>query len=264
MPQTSDQPTPAVPIVRAVIRSLEVLNAFAGKGVLSLTEVSHATGLDKGTTRRLLITLMTMDFITHDTATGRYRLGRAIHDLAANVEDSRDLREVARPALLELANEVPVTAFLSVFKDGKAVCLDRVHDMRGIEVHWWAIGGTLPLNCGGAPKLLLAYQPADQIDQLLDQSSAVMSDVSITDRKILRERLALIRSRGWECAVDDVAIGLTALAVPVLDNDGYPICAVSMAGLTPQMMQGEYPIHLKKLQNTAAKIRRALGVATFT
>jgi DNA-binding IclR family transcriptional regulator len=132
--------------------------------------------------------------------------------------------------------------------------------MRGIEVHWWAVGGTLPLNCGGAPKLLLAYQPDDQIDRLLDQSMDQMSPHSITDRAILRQKLALIRQRGWECAVDDVTLGMTALAVPVLDRDGAPVCVVSMAGLTPQMMQDGKPVFLDKLQATAARVRHDLGI----
>jgi hypothetical protein len=35
-----------------------------------------------------------------------------------------------------------MTAFLSVFRDGAAICLDRFHDMRGLEVRWWSVGGT--------------------------------------------------------------------------------------------------------------------------
>lgn len=255
-----DTKTSSTPIVRAVIRALDVLESFSGKGLQSLAEVSTATGLDKGTTRRLLITLMQRDFIAQDSVTNHYRLGGAIRELASNVANAQDLRITARPALLDLASSLGVTAFLSVFKDDSAVCLDRVHDMRGIEVHWWAVGGTLPLNCGGAPKLLLAYQPEDQIDRLLDQSMAQMSPHSVTDRAALRKTLALIRQRGWECAVDDVTLGMTALAVPVLDRDGVPVCVVSMAGLTPQMMQDGKPVFLEKLQATAARVRRDLGI----
>lgn len=250
----------STPNVRAVTRALDVLNSFAGKGLQSLAEVSASTGLDKGTARRLLITMMQRDFIAQDSVTHHYRLGGAIRELAANVEHARDLRDVARPSLLELAGDLGVTTFLSVFKDGAAVCLDRVHDMRGIEVHWWAVGGTLPLNCGGAPKLLLAYQPEGEIDGFLDASTEAMSEMSITDRKTLRARLKLIRERGWECAVDDVLVGLTALAVPVMNRSGELVCAVSLAGLTPQMMRDGEPVHLGKLHATAMRIQAELCV----
>lgn len=255
---SADEKKSSVPNVRAVTRALDVLNSFAGKGLLSLAEVSTATGLDKGTTRRLLITLMGRDFIAQDPVTHHYRLGRAIRELAANVEHAQDLRVVARPALEELAGNLGATAFLSVFKEGGAVCLDRVHDMRGIEVHWWAVGGTLPLNCGGAPKLFLAYQPEDQIEPLLRASMEKMSDESIVDIDEIMERLAVIRERGWECAIDDVTVGLTALAVPVMGQDGKPICCVSIAGLTPQMVRDGEPIFLGQLQATAQRVAREI------
>ena len=155
--------------VRAVTRGLAVLTSFAGKSLQSLAEVTAATGLDKGTTRRLLLTLMDSGFIAQDPATQRYRLGRAVRDLAANVADDYDLRAVAQPVLTELASALHVTAFLSIYDEGDVICLDRIHDMKGIEVHWWAIGGTLPYNCGGAPKLLLSYQPKEEIERVLDR-----------------------------------------------------------------------------------------------
>ncbi|MGI3168999.1 IclR family transcriptional regulator [Pseudooceanicola sp. C21-150M6] len=249
----------SVPNVRAVTRALDVLNSFAGKGLQSLAEVSSQTGLDKGTTRRLLITLMGRDFISQDPTTHQYRLGRAIRELAANVEHSQDLRAIARPALEDLSAALGVTAFLSVFKEGAAVCLDRVHDMRGIEVHWWAVGGTLPLNCGGAPKLFLAYQPEDQIEHLFRGSMQQMSRKSIIDFAELRAHLNLIRRRGWECAVDDVVEGLTALAVPVMGHDGLPVCSISIAGLTPQMVRDGEPAYLKQVQQTAGRIAQQIG-----
>ena len=63
--------------VRAVARALAVLNAFAGKSLQSLAEVTQATGLDKGTTRRLLLTLINSGFVAQDPVTQHYRLGCA-------------------------------------------------------------------------------------------------------------------------------------------------------------------------------------------
>ena len=256
----SDQQNSSVPHVRAVLRALDVLNAFANKGLLSLAQVSSATGLDKGTTRRLLLTLIQRDFVSQDSATGQYRLGRAIRTLAANIQHAQDLRATAQPHLLELAKRLSVTAFLSVLRDGQAVCIDRIHDMGGIEVHWWAVGGTLPLNCGGAPKLLLAFQDPPDIDRLMEREMERLSSESILDRKALAARLAHIRRRGWECAVDDVMLGLTAVAVPVLGADDKPVCAISIAGLTPQMITGKKPAHLRDLQETATRIAEQLGL----
>jgi IclR family transcriptional regulator, KDG regulon repressor len=68
-----------------------------------------------------------------------------------------------------------------------------------------------------------------------------------------------VRKRGWEFAIDDVAVGLTALAVPILDEKGAPLCVISIGGLTPQMVERGRPVHLKRMMAAAETIRGRLG-----
>ena len=165
------------------------------------------------------------------------------------------------PVLTELAAELHITAFISVYDEGDVVCLDRVHDMKGIEVHWWAIGGTLPYNCGGAPKLLLAHQSPEEIERVLQREPVALTAKSVVDRDQLRAMFEKIRKRDWECAVDDVTLGLSALAVPVRSPGGRVVCSVSMAGLTPQMVEHGRPVHLKRLQAAAESVERRLRLS---
>ena len=74
--------------------------------------------------------------------TGNRHHPGAIRDLAASVDRDRDFKSVAVPFATALAAELHMTAFISVYDNGDVVCLDRIHDMKGIEVHWWAVGGT--------------------------------------------------------------------------------------------------------------------------
>ena len=249
--------------IRAVSRALAVLNSFAQKRSQTLADVTNATGLDKGTTRRLLITLMDNGYVAQDPATQQYRIGRALRLLAADVPDGFDLRAVATPVMTQLASQFPVTAFISVYDEGDTVCLDRLHDMKGIEVHWWAVGGTLPYNCGGAPKLLLAYQPAEEIERVLKREPTAMTKNSIVERDALRERLALIREQGYEFAVDDVALGLTAIAVPIRAPGGNIAGAISIAGLTPQLCidDAPEPSQLEEMREAARQIERRIQMA---
>lgn len=248
--------------VRAVARAAAILKTFVGKPLQSLAEITDSAGLDKGTTRRILVTLINSGFVVQDPVTQRYGLGRVIRMLSAHVQEHFGLRSVAVPVLDEIAQQLHTTTFLSVYQDRSALCLDRVHDMKGMEVHWWAVGGTLPFNSGGAPKLLLAYQSPEEIDAVLrEQPLRAVNDRVVTDEAVFRQNLAEIRARGWVFAVDDVTPGLAALAVPVLDHAGGIICSLSMAGLTPQMAQDGKPVHLELMLKAAERVRAMLGVA---
>lgn len=246
--------------VRAVVRAIDILKTFGLRPLQSLSDVSSGTGLDKGTTRRILVTLMNCGFVVQDPVTQRYGLGRAIRALASSVIDDFDLRSVAVPVLAGIAAELHLTTFLSVYRDHSALCLERLHDMKGMEVHWWPVGGTLPINSGGAPKLLLAYQSTEEIEAALAKPLESTTASAITDPDELRTRLAAIRDRGWEFAVDDVTLGLAALAVPVLDADGQIVCGLSMAGLTPQMVGKNEPVYLARMLEAAETVRQSLGL----
>ena len=243
---------PRIANVRAVERAMNVLKSFSERRLQSLAEVARASDLDKGTTRRLLLTLMRAGFVVQDPSTQHYGLGRVVRDLSAHVVEDFDIMAAVVPLLADLARGLGVTSFLSVYRDGGAVCLERLADIKGFELHWWPKGGTLPLNSGGAPKLLLAYQSREEIERVLSSPLGALTPETIRDRRKLKKRLELIRERGYEFAIDDVVMGLTALAVPVLDRQGRIVCALSIAGLTPQMLDASGgPAYLRQLKAAA-------------
>lgn len=244
--------------VRAVDRALALLLAFAGKPLQSLGELARATNLDPGTTRRMMLTLMRNGFVVQDPASQRYGLGDAVRRLSANVVDGFGLQAAVREVLPALAAELRVTSFLSVYRDNSAVCLDRYHDMQGMQLHWWPVGGAMPLNCGAAPKLLLAYQTEPAVERALLAPLVALTPKSIVVPDALRRRLVQVRRRGWEWAVDDVALGLTAAAVPVLAADGALVCALSITGLTGQLTGTRRGYYLDRLQDAAAHVQASL------
>jgi DNA-binding IclR family transcriptional regulator len=244
--------------VRAVERAMHLLLAFAGKPHQALAELARAAELDKGTARRILLTLMGTGFVVQDPETQRYGLGDAVRVLSSSIIENFSLRAIARPILTALAAELQVTSFLSIYRNRSAVCLDRYHDMRGIELHWWPVGGTMPLNCGAAPKLLLSFQPTSEIEQALAGPLTQLTPKSIMDPDQLRRRLAQIRERKWEWAVDDVSLGLTAAAVPVMNASGEILCSISITGLTAQLAPRSRTQHLDRLRQAADQIRRAI------
>lgn len=243
-----------------MLRAIALLRAFThAKPYLSLAELAAATKLDKGTTRRLLLTLKEAGLVNQDPANQRYALSLGAIEFGAAVPESIDLRTAARPVLAQMARDMRATVFLSVYQNRSALCLERLHDGRSIEIHWWPVGGVLPLNCGGGPKLLLAYQPDAEIKAVLKGPLPRLTPKSIVKPAALLARLEKIRQRGWEFAVDDVSVGLAALAVPVLDARGNLVAAISASGLSPQMQTATgRPVHLDLVRTAAERIGGAI------
>lgn len=127
------------------------------------------------------------------------------------------------------------------------------------QVRWWAVGGALPANVGGAPKLLLAFQSSAEIERAIGQGLSRLTPHSITDADAFREELGRIRTQGHVIAVDDVVEGLAAMAAPVRDRDGRVIAAVSLAGLTPHIAGSRAAANLAALLDAARRISQSVG-----
>lgn len=218
--------------VRAVHRAIAIIGAFTPEQThLKLTEIAHRAQLDAGTARRLLVTLRDEGVIGQEGRSGRYFLTMQILHWAAAVPGSKSLLDIAEPHLNALARRIGITVFLSIISDNKAICLARYQGSSTVQVRWWTVGGTLPLNCGAAPRLLWAFQREDLRERNLSEPFIALTPSSLIDPDEMRVLLGRVRRNGWCYTEDDVVQGLSALAGPLRDARGNVVAAASLGGL---------------------------------
>jgi DNA-binding IclR family transcriptional regulator len=235
-----------------------VLRAFTPEHPdLPLADIARTAGLDKATTRRLLLTLIEEGLVRQNPLGQRYALTLGILPLAAAVPTG-GLREEARPVMLALARDCGVTVFLSIADPPGALCLERIHGTDPVHVRWWGVGQHMPWNRGAAPRLLLAQMPAEQARAALARAQATTPLPGLAVEAVLA-LLPEVRAEGWAVATDDVAVGLSAVAVPVRDAAGTIVAALSLGGLT-HLVLGENGAStaLERLRAAAAEISQHL------
>lgn len=248
---------PGVPEVRAVLRAVAILRAFAGsKPAWSLAELTHATGLNKATVRRLLHTLSIAGLVAHNDQEQTYSLTLDLVDLASRVHQGRDLVTLARPFLSELADLCAGISFLWVFDKSAGICLDRVVASSSFITAFIAPGNRSTLNCGAGPRVVLAYARADERAAALARPQPLRTPHSLTEPAALEERCAIIRQQGYEFVADDFIAGLAALGVPIMNRDGACIGALSITNLTDRFMLNSegVPVWLAAMQIAAARL----------
>jgi len=242
-----------VPIVRALDRGLAILGAFsAAKPRQRLSELAKAAGLDKGTARRLLQTLVLNGLVRHDECSTSYALTAKLLELAAAVEAGCELRSAGAGILREVASRTGATAFLWVFHEGGALCVDRVRmPLPDVEATWFAVGGMATLNCGAGPRVLLAFIPEEARRRALAGPMTRRTPASQTSAEVLAAQAEQIRRRGWELAADDFVVGLAGLGVPIMTRQGQLAGALSIATVTTAFGDPENPTHLDVLRHAA-------------
>ena len=215
--------------VGSVLRACRLLEHFgADRPVITLAELTAASGLNKPTVHRLMTSFVEAGWVHRDAA-GAYRVRMPVFAVGAAALAEFDLRTEARPALEELAARFGDTAFLMVPADAGAVCIDRVEGGKPLVVAGIGIGTVLPWHAAAAPVVMAAVDPTIRERALAGELTAFTA-ATYVDRDGFAAHLAAVRDAGIAISRDDYLGGVSAVAAPVLGRDGALEATLSLGG----------------------------------
>ncbi len=194
-------------------KAVAMLHAIA-ESPCALAELSDRTGVPRATAHRLAVGLESHQLLTRD-GEGRWRLGPAVTELAAHVDDP--LLAASAVVLPRLREETGESVQLYRADGTSRVCIAALEPTAGLR-DTVPVGARLPLTAGSGAKVLLAYS-----DSAVQQT--VLPNARFTDRT-----LAEVRRRGWAQSVAEREPGVASVSAPVRDGRGQVIAAVSVSG----------------------------------
>jgi len=245
---------------RALGRALEVLEALARRrDGATLSGLSQRLGSPKSSLLYLLRPMTRLGYLVRGLD-GRYRLGPAAFTLAMAALASRELPELARPFLVDLADTSGETALIATMAGDApaAVYIDKVESRNTVR-YTARIGERRPLYCSAIGKLLLAYLPSERRQDYLKTTrlKAFTSRTPVT-RAALRRALDEIRSTGLSVSVDEITEGAAGIAAPVFDRHG-EVLAGLVLGAPSQRVLAEQPRLATLVVESAGRLSRVMG-----
>lgn len=244
--------------IQSVDRALTVLSLLASQGELGVTEIAAKLDVHKSTAFRLVTTLEVHGLVEQHADRGKYRLGVGILQLAGATAVRLDLVQASRPACQRLAESVGETVNLAVLSGDKALYVDQVLGSAALQLHNW-MGQRIPLHATSNGKVLLAHLSPVRLKELVRGRLERFTDHTITDAGLLRADLDLVRQRGYAVAVDELEIGLTAIAAPVMSADGTVVASLSASGPSFRVTAARIPELADEVVATANEASRRLG-----
>ncbi|MEU7154174.1 IclR family transcriptional regulator C-terminal domain-containing protein [Streptomyces sp. NPDC045456] len=269
----TDPPRPPQGAVGPLMRSLSVLRALsADGGRQAVGDLVRATGLARSTVDRVLSTLARLGHVRVEgrdavLAPGLLELGNAY--LAAS-----ELPDRLAPAADRLADTLDESVSLAV-PDGDGVRFVHQATRRRAMSLAFRIGDLLPAERGAVGALFAADWDEDAWLRWRQRRAADPTDAgfpAVPPRR--REntgteqpcpvtefatRVEAARATGW--SLDDQLIepGLVAVAMPVRDPLGRPVCAVSVVSHTSRLTAEDLPAAvLPQLRKTVAEMEHSL------
>ena len=243
---------------QSVDRAVTVMELLSRRGWSGVTEVANELGINKSTAYRLLNTLRDRGLVEQDAATEKYRLGFGLVMLASSVTADLDVARCSRPVCDWLAERTRETVTVAVLEGDDAVILYQSNSRSSaLSVDW--SGMHTPLHATAAGKIFLHYMPGDQQRRILKRSLQRYTENTIVDPKALREELQRDHGRDYWYTIEELEVGLNAIAAPVRCAVGVVVAAVSVSGpafrLPPDTFQETGALCVR----AAEEISRCLG-----
>lgn len=206
-------------------RGLRLLLMVADRGEIRADELSSLLEMPPSTVYRYLRTLADFGFV--DRHGGTFRIGpKLLIGTGANVSSERLIRHADAP-LRMLAHETGETAVVVRRIGLSSICLHQIESDAPLRVTLEP-GGMSPLYAGAPGRVLLAFAPAEVLDEVLAQDLVRITDATPTEDE-LRDGLGGIVMTGMATSEGELIEGSVAMASPVFREDGI-VGAIAVIG----------------------------------
>jgi DNA-binding IclR family transcriptional regulator len=241
-----------------VARLFSVLELAAKMGMISAADVVYMLDLPRPTAHRMISALESLDYLQKMPVKGKYAVAPKLVGLAGSILASTIVYAPIQTLLSTLAQRTGETCGLALMSMGEVEYIASVMGQSPLTLQFSA-GQKAPLHCTSSGQVFLAGLEHDALEKFLATGPwEAMTPHTVTDPKVLAQRLKKVRSQGFASNDSEYIVGVVGAAAPITNSDGQVIAALTLSA--PRSRRSLEEIHgmVPTLKNFADRIRRAL------
>ncbi len=241
------------PSVKKAFDILRIIT-LSGEGI-GLNEISRKLGIAKSTVHGIISTLEDVGAVRRDPSTRRYELGPTLFELGRHIYIQNDLREIARPVMDALMEEVQETVFLCTLNgDQKSILVLETVECRHDLKITSPVGSTLPLFSTAPGKAILAIMDDEEIRKIIKEKGITRyTERSITDPEQLIEEIRTVRHNGYAADYEEYMSGVRAVAVSITGVKNL-LAAIYVVGFKTGLNEEKMDILKKRIREAGKTI----------
>lgn len=236
----------------SLVRGLQILDCVATLGRARVDDLATRVDLPLSTAYRYVRQLRDMGYLYE--VDGFYTLGVNFTNGERRRETGHLVR-MAEPVMRGLRDATGEAVVLTVRVQTAALCLDRVMPQRRYLMSFQR-GAVRPLYAGASVLPLLAFAPADVVDDVLAGPLRRIT-ARTPDRDALKREVARVREHGFAISRGEVDPGMVAVGVPVFRGRTC-ICALSVVGSEHSLAEGRLETAVRAVNEAGAELGTGL------
>lgn len=241
---------------------MAILDALSGAPTsgISITDLRLSTGLPVSTLHRTLEALQQHGVAVQED-TRKWRLGPRVAFWAGRYLDGPASLEPLRGFVQRLSRDTGFFAYLAIMDQDELVCVAVEQPQQ--KAHFFVqLGSRIPIFTAAAARALLAYQPSEIVHRLVER--ALDKDPRplygpVTLESYLEE-LVDTRRRGYAKCMEEMEVGVSALAVPILNARGRSVASMSVVAPTTALVR-DWDQAVDALSRASSEASMMLGSA---
>lgn len=246
-------------IIQAVDRAIDLLDALAEGGSMTLSALAAQMGQSPATIYRALCTFQARGMVENDTLTQEWAIGAATFRIGATFLRRSNVTSSALPAMRDLMEVTGETSNLGIEKSGMVIFISQVETHESIRA-FFPPGTQGPMHASGIGKALLSTFN----DRQLAQYFMVADLTSFTPNTIctaadLTADIKLIQRRGFSFDDEEKAIGMRCIAAPIINHQGQAVAGISISGPSHRVTAEMVPKIGALVKAAGDAVSRSLG-----
>jgi len=248
--------------IRAISRSIAVLQAVNRAGSLSMMDIAHASSVPYPTACRIVQTLLHEGLIEREPARKRYRPTALVQTLSHGFQDDGRLATAARRHIVAMTKEFGWPISITTHVGHRMVVRDSTHAITSLTFNNYYPGYTLPILECASGQAFLAFCSPEERKSILDTLRAIPENSANNTLDLFESNILVeeIRRVGYAAKgrnkYNNNPGKTSSIAVPVLQN-GEPIGALSLiyfaSAMRPSDAVDKYLAPLQKVAQTVAE-----------
>jgi len=231
---------------------------------ISAAEVQRLTNLPRPTCYRLIQTLVSHGLLDNASEKGTFKLGDRFKRIALMGRTDADMRLAAAGILKEAAVTSNDAYFLSRMRNN-GVEIIHVETPDDPSVSFINPGlGFRPMHACSCSKAIAAFSDDGFQCQILKRSMKAYTENTKTDAESLKAEFQEIRTKGFAECVQEIEVGISSVAAPVLLRGGAVPFSIGTIGSIRRFTQDRRARLGKELIGIADEIRNRMEVGYFT
>lgn len=218
---------------RTLLRAIDILELLSkSKEGYTLAQLSSMLDSPKSSIFDIMKTLVYKNMVIEDNQSGitKYKIGLQSFLIGSSYLNDTDIVNIAKNDLIDLANRMQATTFMSILDDDMVTYLYKYESEKTI-ITTANIGSRRSIHSSALGKVMVAFGTDEDLKRAIQRTDFIAyTEYTITSVEKYLDQLKEVRIKGYAKSDREDTLQQVAAAAPIRNHDGKVIAAISCVG----------------------------------